>query len=100
MARVVGSCRGRPGDDDDDNHDNDNDNDDDDDDNDNYCDIDDDDDVSTMQKRLGTRGAADSLEKMRSTEDLVTGHLWFIIVLIVLYNCTMMMLMILEKMRR
>ena len=44
------------------------------DDGDNDCGIDDDD-VCTMQKSLGTRGAADSLEKMRSTEDLVTRHL-------------------------
>lgn len=29
----------------------------------------------TMQQRLGARGAAHSLEKMRTTEDLVAGHL-------------------------
>ena len=29
----------------------------------------------TMQQRLGARGAAHALEKMRTTEDLVAGHL-------------------------
>ena len=29
----------------------------------------------TMQQRLGARGAAHALEKMRATEDLVAGHL-------------------------
>ena len=29
----------------------------------------------TMQQRLGARGAAHALEKVRTTEDLVAGHL-------------------------
>ena len=55
MASVVGSCRGKPGqcyhyDDDDDYDDNAND--------------DDDDMACTMEKRLGSRGTADTLEKV------------------------------------